>query len=131
MIDLFAINWAEIKKDPNARKDSLSAFWRVLFQSLKDAQTSSAVAEAVTAPFLRKIETEISTELRDSQKKQLEERKAAAAMQVDGKEEKPIMILTHEPAKIIPTEEIVGESAMLKLLIDYLMAEDQTNFALV
>lgn len=28
-------------------------------------------------------------------------------------------------------EEIVGESAMLQLLIDYFMAEDQANFALV
>lgn len=101
LINLFAINRAEVKKDPSARKIALAAFWRVLFQSLKDAKTSSAVAEAVTAPFLRKIEAEILTELRESQKKQLEKRKASAAaaeMQVDEKEEKPVetttMILT-------------------------------------
>jgi len=37
LIDLFAINREETKKDPFANKLAQASFWRVLFQSLKDA----------------------------------------------------------------------------------------------
>ena len=74
MIDLFAINREEISKDPDVKKSAVATFWRVLFQSLKDAKSSSAVAEAVTAPILREIDQVIGSELRESIEKKRKER---------------------------------------------------------
>ena len=75
MIDLYSINRKELLAEASAPTTAISTFWRVLFQSLKDARESSAVAESVTAPILLKIEQVIQMELRESQKKQIEEKK--------------------------------------------------------
>ena len=75
LIDLFAINRKELLSNEAAPTTAIATFWRVLFQSLKDARSSSAVAEAVTAPILRKIEQVIRFELGESQKKMLDQKK--------------------------------------------------------
>ena len=75
LIDLFAINRKTLLKDDQSSKTAISTFWRVLFQSLHDAKSSSAIAESVTAPILLKIEHVIHTELRESQRRQIEQMK--------------------------------------------------------
>ena len=75
LIDLYAINRKELLADASAPASAISTFWRVLFQSLKDARESSAVAESVTAPILLKIDQVVQQELRESQRKQMEEKK--------------------------------------------------------
>lgn len=120
LIDLFAINRKELLSNEAAPMTAIATFWRVLFQSLKDARSSSAVAESVTAPILLKIEQVIKYEVMDSKVKQME-----------------IMSKTEE-FKLQPScpqvplmDQVKGESAMLQLLINYLVAEEQTEFAFV
>ena len=115
----------------------MAAFWRVLFRSLQDAKSSSAVAEAVTAPLLLKIDRVIQSELRTSlaQKKaqqkteQEEEKKEVEAVQ-SITVIKTTLLVPHASQKA-KEEPIKGDSAMLQLLMDYIVCSEPNNFAFV
>ena len=58
LIDLFQLSITDTSSDPEITKRRqmvISAFWRMLFKSLSDAESSAAVAEAVTAPILGQL----------------------------------------------------------------------------
>ena len=96
-----------------------ASFWRTLFQSLSDAKGSSAVAEAVTAPILKKIDRVIASDL---QKKPVNQVKQDQANADKGPKAVTLITTSLAASQPKPQEETKGESAMLQLLMDYLKA---------